>query len=113
MGVECTYEINDKRFEQVIQGQRVKRIKTGPLPEIFLSLTVMVDVEQTADVTETAYFNFIDTDEHIIVKVNELQLILNMQPICVRQKRVLSVLHNLCQYEKYLNNYCHREVSNY
>ena len=80
--VECTYEINDKRFEQVIQGQRVKRIKTGPLPEIFLSLTVMVDVEQTADVTETAYFNFTDTDEHIIVKVNELQLILNIQPIC-------------------------------
>jgi hypothetical protein len=33
--------------EQVEQGQKVKRIKTGPLPEIFLSLTVMLDAEKT------------------------------------------------------------------
>ncbi len=54
---------------QVVQEQRVKRVKTGPLPEIFLSLTVMVDAEKTADVVETAHFHFTDTDEHIIVKV--------------------------------------------
>ena len=50
----------------------MKRIKTGPLPEIFLAFTVMVDVEKTTDVTETAYFNFTDTDEHVIVKVMKI-----------------------------------------
>jgi hypothetical protein len=45
-------------------------LKTGPLPEIFLALTVMVDVDKTHNVVETAHFHFTDSDENIIVKVS-------------------------------------------
>ena len=55
---------------QVLQEQRVHRVKTGPLPEIFLALTVMVDVEKTYNVVETAHFHFTDSDENIIVKAS-------------------------------------------
>ena len=48
---------------------RKRRIRSGPIYDLFLMLTVMLDAEKTFEVEETAYFHFTDIDEHIVLKV--------------------------------------------
>ena len=50
------------------------RINSGSIYDLFLLLTVMVDLEKTADVVESACFHFTDTDEHLVLKVTRLFL---------------------------------------
>ena len=52
------------------QKQIKNRIHTGSLYDLFLLLTVMVDLDKTADVIETACFHFTDVDLHFVLKVN-------------------------------------------
>ena len=52
------------------QKQIKNRIHTGTLYDLFLLLTVMVDLDKTADVIETACFHFTDVDLHFVLKVN-------------------------------------------
>ena len=51
------------------EKQVKNRIYTGSLYDLFLLLTVMVDLEKTADVIETAGFHFTDVDQHFVLKV--------------------------------------------
>ena len=46
------------------------RIYSGSLYDLFLLLTVMVDLDKTIDVVETAHFHFTDCDQHFILKVS-------------------------------------------
>ena len=52
------------------QKQIKNRIHTGSLYDLFLLLTVMVDLDKTADVIETACFHFTDVDLHFVLKVS-------------------------------------------
>jgi len=51
------------------QKQIKNRIHTGTLYDLFLLLTVMVDLDKTADVIETACFHFTDVDLHFVLKL--------------------------------------------
>ena len=55
------------------QKQIKNRIHTGSLYDLFLLLTVMVDLDKTADVIETACFHFTDVDLHFVLKVSFLK----------------------------------------
>ena len=48
---------------------RKNRIYSGPLHDLFLLLTVMVDLEKTVNVVETACFRFKDTNQVFVLKV--------------------------------------------
>ena len=45
------------------------RIYSGPLYDLFLLLTVMVDLEKTCEIVETACFRFKDTEQVFVLKV--------------------------------------------
>ena len=51
------------------QKQIKNRIYTGSLHDLFLLLTVMVDLDKTLDVIETASFQFTDVNQCFILKV--------------------------------------------
>lgn len=46
------------------------RIYSGSLYDLFLLLTVMVDLDKTADIVETAHFHFTDCEQHFVLKVS-------------------------------------------
>ena len=50
---------------------RKNRIYSGPLYDLFLLLTVMVDLEKTVNVEETACFRFTDTKQVFVLKVRK------------------------------------------
>ena len=55
------------------EKQTKQRIYSGSLHDLFLLLSVMLDLEKTIDVVETAYFHFTDVDSIFIFKVCNIE----------------------------------------